>query len=91
MPSYRFPYWVWPIFLGLPLFQILIALILERERMNIYLRLPLILSMFSVDILVSLTALYQDITQKPTRWYKTLRIGDRATTEKEDLITQGRK
>lgn len=78
VPSFRFPFWVWGLFLGVPALQVLGALAAERERISIYFRLPLILSMFSLDILVALIALYQDAIKKPTRWYKTCRAGDNA-------------
>lgn len=76
--SFHFPYWVWLFFIGLPALEILIGLFVEKERFTMYLRLPLILSMFSVDIFVALKALYQDLIGKPAHWYKTPRAGDRS-------------
>jgi cellulose synthase/poly-beta-1,6-N-acetylglucosamine synthase-like glycosyltransferase len=76
LPSFFFPLWVWIIFLGLPASQILTALYVERERISMYFRLPLILSMFSIDIYVALVAIYQDIMKKPAQWDKTFRAGD---------------
>jgi cellulose synthase/poly-beta-1,6-N-acetylglucosamine synthase-like glycosyltransferase len=72
--SFHFPIWVWLFFLGSPALEILTAFIVERERFSMYLRLPLILSMFTVDIFVALRAVYEDFTKKPTNWYKTPRV-----------------
>lgn len=78
--SYQFPYWTWLFFIGLPAIEILIGLFLDKEPFSMYLRLPLILSMFSVDIFMALKALFQDMIKKPTQWYKTSRVGDRHIT-----------
>ena len=78
LPSFNFPTWVWLFFLGIPALQILAALINERERFSMYLRLPIILSMFTVDIFVTLKAFYEDLTKKPTKWYKTPRVRHQA-------------
>jgi len=75
--SYQFPYWVWLFFICPPTMEILIGLFLEKAPFTMYLRLPLILSMFSIDIFMAVRALLQDIVQKPTQWYKTPRVGDR--------------
>jgi 1,2-diacylglycerol 3-beta-glucosyltransferase len=80
LPAFQFPYAVWLIFLGIPAFQILTALMVERERISMYFRLPFVLSMFSIDIYVALIARYQDVVKKPNRWYKTCRAGDDAKT-----------
>jgi cellulose synthase/poly-beta-1,6-N-acetylglucosamine synthase-like glycosyltransferase len=87
LPSFHFPLWVWLLFLGLPALEILIALAIEGERVSMYLRLPLILSMFSLDIFVALKGLYEDVTRKPTRWTKTQRVGEGLKTSPYDTIT----
>jgi cellulose synthase/poly-beta-1,6-N-acetylglucosamine synthase-like glycosyltransferase len=76
LPSFHFPLWVWPIFIGIPALGILTALFLDEQKLSVYLRLPLTLSMFSLDIFVALKGFYQDLRKKPRRWYKTLRIAD---------------
>jgi len=76
LPSFRFPHWIWLIFIGIPALEILAALFLDQQKISVYLRLPLTLSMFSLDIIVALRGFYHDLTKKPRRWYKTLRIAD---------------
>ena len=88
LSSFHFPLWIWFFILGPPAFEILIALIAEKERISMYFRLPLILSMFSLDIFVTLKAFYQDLTKKPNRWYKTPRVGDSPKTPEQDSISQ---
>ena len=90
LPSFHFPTWVWLFFLGIPALEILAAFIAERESFSMYLRLPLILSIFSVDIFVALKAIYQDLIKKPTSWYKTPRAGDRPEIQEQDLTSQGK-
>jgi cellulose synthase/poly-beta-1,6-N-acetylglucosamine synthase-like glycosyltransferase len=76
LSSFHFPLWVWFIFIGLPAFEILIGLLAEKVKISLYFRLPLVLSMFVVDIFVVLKAFYQDFTKKPAQWHKTPRVKD---------------
>ncbi len=75
--SYEFPYWVWIIFIGLPASQIFIGLFKDGESLSMYIRLPLILLMFFIDIYVTLKARFEDFLRKPTCWYKTARADDK--------------
>jgi cellulose synthase/poly-beta-1,6-N-acetylglucosamine synthase-like glycosyltransferase len=76
LPSYYFPHWVWLIFVGIPGLEILTALFLDDQKISVYLRLPLTLSVFSLDIIVALRGFYHDLIKKPRLWYKTLRVAD---------------
>lgn len=88
-PSFHFPFWVWLFLLGFPAFEILTALLVEREQISMYFQLPLILSMFSLDVFVTLKAVYQGLAKRPNRWNKTPRVGDTPRTSELDAISQG--
>lgn len=89
LPSFNFPLWVWFFFLGLPAFEIMIALLVEKEQRSMYFRLPLVLSMFSLDIYVALKAFSQDLTKKSLPWYKTPRVGESSEPHQSQAISKG--
>ena len=76
LPSYHFPLWIWVLFLGVPAFEIMAGLLAEKERASFFIKLPLIMCMFSVDIFVALKGFYQDVIKKPARWDKSPRLDD---------------
>ena len=74
---FLFPFWLWAIFLGAPILQVIAYLLAEKISIGAYMRLPAIIIFVPFELFVVIKGFFEDFLGKRKVRYKTPRKNHR--------------
>jgi cellulose synthase/poly-beta-1,6-N-acetylglucosamine synthase-like glycosyltransferase len=78
--TFGFPRFVWLIYFGLPMLEMLAALLIARAPFQMYLRLAYVPFFFALDLAIAVWANLETLTRQPFKWSATERTRPPETT-----------